>query len=303
MAEPEVEDLGCGGAGHVLPRKPDLAARWATQARQRLDQLGLPVAVDACEADDLAAASFERDSSHHLEATIVRCVQIAHGEHRVGRRRGRLVDSEEHLPANHHSRERLLRRAGSRDRLDHLAPPQDGDAIGDLEHLVQLVADEDDRQQSLPRQPPQKLEELVRLLRCEHAGRLVEDQDVRVPVERLDDLDALLLADGDVLYARIRVDCELEGFRELAHAPPRRAVIEKHACLRRLGRKHDVLGDGHDRDQHEVLVHHPDPSRDCVPRRVDPDGLALEEDPAVVRVVEAVEDVHQGRLPGAVLAQ
>ena len=165
------------------------------------------------------------------------------------------------------------------------------------------MADEDDRQQSLPREPPQKLEELVRLLRCEHAGRLVEDQDVRVPVERLDDLDALLLTDGDVLHERIRVDRELEGLRELAHAPPRLAVIEKHARLRRLGRKHDVLGDGHDRDQHEVLVHHPDPPRDCVPRRVDPDGLALEEDPAVVRVVEAVEDVHQGRLPRAVLAQ
>ncbi len=38
-------------------------------------------------------------------------------------------------------------------------------------------------------------EELARLLRREHGGRLVEDQDVGPAVERLQDLDPLLLAD------------------------------------------------------------------------------------------------------------
>ena len=39
-------------------------------------------------------------------------------------------------------------------------------------------------------------EELLRLLRREHGGRLVEDEDVGAAVERLQDLDALLLADA-----------------------------------------------------------------------------------------------------------
>ena len=43
------------------------------------------------------------------------------------------------------------------------------------------------------------LEELERLLRRQHRRRLVEDQDVGLAVERLQDLDALLLADGDVV--------------------------------------------------------------------------------------------------------
>ena len=49
-------------------------------------------------------------------------------------------------------------------------------------------------------------EQLVDLLRGQHRGRLVEDQDARVAIERLEDLDALLLADADLLDDRVRVD-------------------------------------------------------------------------------------------------
>ena len=63
------------------------------------------------------------------------------------------------------------------------------------------------------RQQAEDLEQLLRLLRREHGGRLVEDENVRLPVERLQDLDALLLADADVLHARIRVDDEAEASR------------------------------------------------------------------------------------------
>ena len=46
-------------------------------------------------------------------------------------------------------------------------------------------------------QRAEDLEQLLRFLRREHGRRLVEDQDLRAAVERLQNLDALLLADGD----------------------------------------------------------------------------------------------------------
>ena len=57
----------------------------------------------------------------------------------------------------------VLGRARARHRLDLLAPTQDGHPVGDLEHLVQLVADEDDR---LPvgLEPLHDREQLGRLL-------------------------------------------------------------------------------------------------------------------------------------------
>ena len=185
------------------------------QAGDRVDQLRLAVAVDAGDADDLAGSDLERDAAHLLDAALVADVEILDGEQHVSRLRRRLLDAQEHLAADHRAGERRLGRALAGHRLDLLAAAQHGDPVGDLEHLVQLVADEDDR---LPvrLQAADDLEELVRLLRRQHGGRLVEDEDVGAAVERLQDLDPLLLADGDVADERGRVDGEREPLGQLA---------------------------------------------------------------------------------------
>ena len=65
----------------------------------------------------------------------------------------------------------------------------------------------------------------------------------------------------------------------------------------------DVLGDGQRVDETKVLMHHPDPGSDGIARSVKLDGLPTDLDPALVRVVEAREDVHQRRLPCSVLTE
>ena len=59
----------------------------AAQAGDRVDQLGLPVAVDAGDRDDLAGAHLERDAAHRLEAAVVDDVQVLDLEQRLARRR------------------------------------------------------------------------------------------------------------------------------------------------------------------------------------------------------------------------
>ena len=51
-------------------------------------------------------------------------------------------------------------------------------------------------------------EELVHLARGEDGGGLVEDEDVGVAVERLDQLDALLLTDRQRLHQGVGIDLE-----------------------------------------------------------------------------------------------
>jgi hypothetical protein len=86
---------------------------------------------------------------------------------------------------------------------DGLAAAHDGHVVGDVEHLAQLVRDQDDGR-ALRLERAQHAEQLLGLLRREHGGRLVEDQDLRAVVERLEDLDPLLLADRQVLDLRRR---------------------------------------------------------------------------------------------------
>ena len=53
---------------------------------------------------------------------------------------GCLLDAKQHVATDHHAGEPLLGRALARNRVDPLAAAKDGDPVGDLEHLVQLVA-------------------------------------------------------------------------------------------------------------------------------------------------------------------
>ena len=72
------------------------------------------------------------------------------------------------------------------------------------------MGDEDDRQ-PFARERAEDREQLTCLLGRQDGGRLVEDEDVRAAEQRLEDLDALLLADGDVLDPGIGIDGEPEG--------------------------------------------------------------------------------------------
>jgi hypothetical protein len=67
--------------------------------------------------------------------------------------------------------------------------------------------------------------------------------------------------------------------------------------------QNDVLRDGERLHEAKVLVNHADPRFERVARRVEVHGHAVELDLAFVLPVQAGEDVGQGRLPRAVLAQ
>ena len=90
------------------------------------------------------------------------------------------------------------------DRLDRLAVADDGDGVGDLLDLVELVAD-DDRRDALLLQVQDQVEQVVGVLVVQGRGRLVEDEQLHPLRQGLRDLDELLLADADVEDLRRRV--------------------------------------------------------------------------------------------------
>src|SRR5262249_5604202 len=89
----------------------------------------------------------------------------------------------------------------------------------------------------------------------------------------------------------------------LLHGAPRGVAIEQPPeAAPRLGAEDDVLPDGEARHEHEVLVHHAEPVLDRVLGPRERGAPAIDQDLALVRPVEAVEDLHERRLAGAVLA-
>ena len=214
-----------------------------------------------------------------------------------------LGDAQLHVATDHQVRELLAGRGLGVGRAGHPAAAQDRDLVRDLEDLVELVGDEDDRRAGL-REAADDAEQLLRLERREHGGRLVEDEDVALAVERLEDLDPLAHADGQVLDLRVGVDVEVVVLGELDDALAGGLAVEgaedpRHAFRPQRDRLHDV----EDRDELEVLVDHPDPGLDRLARIREGPRRSVDEDLARVRPVQAGQDVHQGPLAGAVLTE
>src|SRR3712207_3264779 len=284
----------------VRPAEQHRPGGQRAQAHDRVDELGLAVALDAGDAHDLALAHGERDVVDHGAPAAVGDRDADHLQHRgladgglAGLRRGQ-------LGADHQLGQLLGRRRPGVGGADGGSPPDDGDRVGDPAHLVELVRDEDDRQ-ALALELGEVAEQLVDLLRDQDGGRLVEDQDAGVAVEHLGDLHALPVADPEVLDERVGAQAQVVALGDLPDAAPRPGQVQP-AALRGLAAEDHVLQDGEVVGQHEVLVDHPDAGGDGVRRAAEVHRTAVDEDLPLVRAVLAVEGLHQRRLAGAVLA-
>ncbi len=149
----------------------------------------------------------------------------------------------------------------------------------------------------------QRGEQRLAFLRRQHRGRLVEDQDARVAVQRLEDLDPLPLADRQAADPRLRLHRQAEALRHLQQ-PGARRVAAREGLPQRLGAHQHVVEHAEVVGQREVLVHHADAGgqrRLRVARRAS--GRPKTSMLARVGHVVAEQDRHQRRLAGAVLAE
>ena len=183
----------------------------------------------------------------------------------------------------------------------HLAPvAQDGDPVAHLEQLLEPMRDVEDGHPARleagddPEQP-------VDLRWGQRRGRLVEDQHLALGGERFGDLQQLHLGHTERLHPRPRRDLQPD-LREhgLGIAEEPREVHHSGATGQAL--EEDVLGDGEIGEEIELLVDDPDPGPDGGHRAPRSVRLAFQQDGALVRLVQAAEQLHQRRLAGAVLA-
>ena len=147
----------------------------------------------------------------------------------------------------------------------------------------------------------QDREQTVPFLRSQHSCGLVEDQDLGASIEHLENLDSLTYPDWQRSHPCVRVHLETVVFHQGRDRVMGRPPIENPTASG-LAAKHDILGDGKRREQHEVLVHHPQTRSDRIEGAVESAALATDEDLPFIGLCEPVEDVHQGGLAGSVLA-
>ena len=159
------------------------------------------------------------------------------------------------------------------------------------------MRDEQDRDTGL-REPSQHVEQLVGLLRREHRRRLIHDQQRRVLQQAADNLDALLLADRQIVDAGMRVDANAIFGRHPAH--PLGKIGKRFAW--RQGQR-DILGHGQRLEQGKMLENHTDAEIARMLRAADGHRSATPFEPPRIGLQQAIYHFHEGRLAGAVLAE
>jgi hypothetical protein len=117
----------------------------------------------------------------------------------------------------------------------------------------------------------------------------------------LRDLDPLPLADRQLPDERVRVHQQAVTFGGRLDMPAQLAAVQPGPPQRQ--RECDVLGHGERRDQSHVLEHHADTGRAGDGWRVDLLRLAVDPQLSCYWAVDAVDQLHQRALAGAVLAE
>ena len=185
---------------------------------------------------------------------------------------------------------------------DHLAEAQNGDAVGDCEHVVQVVRDHD-HGETLIGQPPDQLEHLLRLGDAERRGRFVEDHQLRIPHHRLRDSDRLALAAGQ-RRDRWRTERNVATRRRASVPVAARSMSSsfKQSPGKPFAPEEHVLDDIEIVAQREVLVDDFDAERRRFARTADANRMAVPKDFAGIRFMDAGDALDEHRLARPVVA-
>ncbi len=271
-------------------------------AGQRLDELALPVAGDAGDADDLAGPDHQIEAGHRLAALVVLDMQAGDFQHLVVARRlyARGAGAHDGV-ADHHRRHFARRQLADLAAADFYAAPQHADVVAERLHFAELVGDHQRGDLAAMRHAFQQAQNLIGLAGRQHRGRLVENQEALVEIEQLEDFELLLLAGGERGDGTVERHAERHARQELFEHGAFLAPVDD---LRRIGAADDqIFGGGERRHQREMLIDHADAERLSVLGIGDSYLLAIEFDLAFVGRVETHDAFDQRRLAGAVLAE
>ena len=144
------------------------------QTCQCLDQLALPVALDTCDANNLASFHREGNIGDRWQTQTAIDVEALHIQYDVSRHRRLLVDPEQNAPAHHHlGQARLVCFVRGRG-ADDLSSTQHLNGVREGKNFPEFVGDEDDCD-SVVCKATHHLKELVCFLRRENRGWLIHD--------------------------------------------------------------------------------------------------------------------------------
>src|SRR6266446_206676 len=194
---------------------------------------------------------------------------------------------------------------------DRASRAEHGDLIADIHHQADDVLDEDQRHALLIADAPQQRVELGDPVDAQSDGRLVEEHDLRLADQRARNLDHALLAERQIGCGPVRklghadelerAPCDFRGFGLLRPvAPEVEPSAQEIAAGAAVKSGHQVLEHRHAAKELRGLEGTAQSEAGDLARLTVQQRPAREHDLALLRAVNAADDVEERRLAGAV---
>ena len=283
--------------GYLFAVQLDAALTAIANTEQGLDDVGALGPHQSGDAEDLPLVQVE---GHILNGGLVLRRQVFDLEDHLFRLVGLFREALGQFTADHHADDLIHGHALERLGCHPLAIPQYGDLVTELEDLFHLVGDVDDAA-PLVLQLVDDLEEVVHLFLGQRGGRFVHDDDLGIVGERLGDLDHLHLGDRQGRNLHLGIDVDIQLIKDALGVVIHLAVVDKPP-LGGVAAEPHVVHHGTLQHQVELLMHHGDAIFQRLFGRGEVDLLALEEDLALILLVDAEQALEQRGLPCAILA-
>ena len=255
-----------------------------------------PAPIKSGEAQHFAAAQIESYALEHAAPaeTRHRKQEVADGAD-VARRRLRSIWRPT-MSAIARPRRRLRPRAGR----NQSSVAKDRNLVGELEHLLHAMADEQDRD-ALTLEIAHQAEQLLGLVRGKRRRRFVHDEDANVHRNRLGDLHRLLRRQRQAARGTAHVERDAEFCENRLGLAEHLRPADHGASI--LVADENVLRDIEIGKQQRFLIDRRNAHPLGLGRAGDRDAVSVQPDLAAVGLMNAGDDLNQRRLAGAVLAE
>ena len=282
----------------LAARRDDAVFRHG-DACQRVAQLLLATAGDACNAENLSRIGVKRKVFDAFRAGYAAHREVAH--RKIGLYFAALGAIQGELRRiAHHIRGKLVGRNGLHIQLlNEFSLAQNRHLVGHGKKLVDLVADKH-HAFAFVLHAAQHIKQAVSFLRGKHRGRLIQDQYFRAAIERLDDFHRLLFRNRHFGDFPVWIDMKAVLVNHCADFRAHLSAIKQNAALLT---QDNVLRGAEHIHQHKMLMNHADAQLVRCFGRINHSLIAIHPNFAVVRLINARQHVHQRGFAAAVFSQ
>ena len=276
----------------------DAARRAGAHAEDGLQQLGTAGAHQAVQAEDLALA--------HIKGDVLQVGRVLGGQ---------VLDGQDGVAGGVvHRREPAFQRTADHggDQLvhvglfgglghDQVAVAQHRDLVADLEDLVHLVGNVDQRN-ALRLEHPHHFKQFVNFLHGQRGSGLVQNDHLGVVADRLGDLAHLPLRHRHIAHGLGQVDGHAQLAEQVGGLALHLPLVHDTHRVDRVSAQEQIVDDAALQALVQFLVDHCNAVFQCVLGTGETDLLAVEVDLALILLVGAEQALHHRRLTGAVFA-